>query len=1066
MKEQLSIAELRKKRTIATTNNPTASNGEHDSVPDSEEEIWARTSPPPNQRRMLPAKRPAYQEQFTKDEEKVSLPFDPYRLFDALKRRLGWCILAGMLGAALGISWFFLGAKAQVSVQLARQSMPVLFRTSAEDGDSFQPPKYTDQALVNIIQSPEMVRRVAAKLTPPWEPTTLAKSMLIFPERESELINITFNGKASAEKAAEVVNLYATEALERTKELQSSAAQTFQDFISSKLTSVNNELNTLNVEMDKIPAAARAVDRDKQTEGLLAQLADVETKYELARIDLEVNNPINDKLQLAREELAELLLRYTEQHPFVQRQQEKIKSLENQAATSKDGGARSGRTAEELRADNVHMVSSDTQRQSLSKQVDQLKSLRESLQNKINGISQGDLGYALLKNRFQALRNISTALSSRQREAELFKDNPPGYFSILAAASPERVNTKNHLKKTLILTVFGGLFGFFLVAGFVAVREVLDDKVRTPADLERAAEMPVLATLGDLEKMDAAAQKAWAFRTWTILKGKLTESQTHGLVCGFISAHHNEGRSTWIKLLTSSANERGLRVLTISTKPSEAGSLHPHESPSDEETIKEQEALMKTFESNVLASPAQVAKHLKDPQNAFPVVHIPLPGWVWNLERRKQWQNALGEWKEIDKLVLLVELPPASEPESVLLAEKLPQVIWLSESGKSTLKETRHHLETLRHAGCNLVGTVMNREPESFLRSQVSRWFGFIAALITLASTSTQAQTTSAPTNADAAKNNYSFSVTREQRAPWQQKLTLGPGDILNLGFFGETNLTKNEIPIGPDGRLSYLQATDVLAAGLTVDELRQSLDKELGKYYRAPRTIVTPVAYQSKKYYVLGKVMKRGVFTLDQPITVLEAIGRAEGLESGLYNRNSIELADLSRSFLIRKGQKVPLNFEKLFNEGDLSQNIAIHPDDYLYFPPANLKEVYVVGEVQAPGVVVHHANTTLMGAIAERGGFNSKAYKSRVVIVRGSLNRPETVVVDTHAIVDGRAPDYKLQPKDIIYVNYRPFIRAEELLELAATGFIQSAVTTWTGQNIGPIITKPIFNGIYNND
>ncbi len=1084
MKEHLSISELRKKRAATNADRATTDHeGDEQKISTTvaaEEEIWAKTKPSAERPRMLPTRYEA-QPNFgpaAGEEEPIKLPFDPYRLLDALKRNLVWCILAAMLGAGLGMSWYFLGAKSMVSVQLARQQVPSLFRGGSEDGEAFKLPTYTDQALVNIMQSPEMVKRVSSKLNPPWAPGNLAKSLLIFPEHESELVNIVFNAKASPQTAADVVNLYATESLERTKELQTTAAKTFRDFIAEKLETLNTELVAVNQQLEKIPASARAVDTDKQAEALLAQLADIETKYELAKIDLEVNNPINDKLQLAREELSDLLLRYKEIHPFVIRQQEKIKSLEAQAADSKNSS--SGRSAEDVRADNVHLVSSASQKQSLSKQVEQLKSLRENLQNKVNGLSQGDLGYALLKNRFQALRNISTTLANRQREAELFLTNPPGYFTILSPASVERVNTMNHFKKTLIFTFFGAMFGFFCVAGLVAVREVLDDKIRTPADLDRATELPFLGSLGDLEKMDAAAQKAWAFRTWTILKGKLTESQTHGLVCGFISAHHKEGRSTWIKLLTSSANERGLRVLTVSTKPSEGNAMHPHDVP-EEEKIKQDEAIMRTFESNVLASPGQVTKHLNDPTNAFPVVHIPLPGWVWNLERRKQWQNALSHWEQIDKLVLLVELPPACEPESVLLAEKLPQLIWLSDSGKTTLKETRHHLETLRHAGCNLVGTVLNREPVSFWRNQMSRWFVFAAALVTLGASSAQAQpaTETAPTaptapaavvapaaTADTATNSHSFSVNRENRAPWQKKLTLGPGDVLNLGFFGETNLTKNEVAIGPDGRISYLQATDVMAAGLSVDELREALDKELSKYYRTPRTMVTPMVYQSKKYYVLGKVMKRGVFTLDQPITILEAIARAEGLEAGLYNRTSMDMADLSRSFLIRDGQRIPINFERLFNEGDLSQNLAIHPNDYLYFPPANLKEVYVVGEVRAPGVAIHHNSLTLMGAIADRGGFGDKAFKGRVLVVRGSLNRPETFVIDTHSIVDGRGPDFKLQPKDIVYVNYRPFIRAEELLDQAATGFIQSAVTTWTGQYIGPFIKKPLIHGIYNND
>ncbi|HMP84990.1 MAG TPA: hypothetical protein PKA41_20050, partial [Verrucomicrobiota bacterium] len=57
-------------------------------------------------------------------------------------------------------------------------------------------------------------------------------------------------------------------------------------------------------------------------------------------------------------------------------------------------------------------------------------------------------------------------------------------------------------------------------------------------------------------------------------------------------------------------------------------------------------------------------------------------------------------------------LPPASSPESVLLAENLPQVVWLADSGKARVRETRRQLETLRHAKCRLAGAVLNHEPE------------------------------------------------------------------------------------------------------------------------------------------------------------------------------------------------------------------------------------------------------------------------------------------------------------------------------------------------------------------
>jgi hypothetical protein len=83
----------------------------------------------------------------------------------------------------------------------------------------------------------------------------------------------------------------------------------------------------------------------------------------------------------------------------------------------------------------------------------------------------------------------------------------------------------------------------------------------------------------------------------------------------------------------------------------------------------------------------------------------------------------------------------------------------------------------------------------------------------------------------------------------------------------------------------------------------------------------------------------------------------------------------------------------------------------------------------------------------------------ETRVVVVRGSLNNPETFAVDTHAILDGKEQDFKLQPRDIIYVNSRPFIKVEELADLAATAFIQSLITSWIGIDlVRPFSHNPI--------
>lgn len=298
----------------------------------------------------------------------------------------------------------------------------------------------------------------------------------------------------------------------------------------------------------------------------------------------------------------------------------------------------------------------------------------------------------------------------------------------------------------------------------------------------------------------------------------------------------------------------------------------------------------------------------------------------------------------------------------------------------------------------------------------------------------------------------------RRVKAEWQKRLTLGAGDSVSFSVYGRPELTRSDVAVEPDGRITYLEAQGIMATGLTIPELRDMMQKELSQFYRNPRVMVVPTAWRSKKIHILGKVVNKGTYLLDRPLTVIEAVAQAAGLETGLFQLNTVELADLPRSFLIRKGQRVPVNFEGLFLRGDLSQNILLEPEDYLYFPSAIANEIYILGEVANPGSQGLTASATTLSAITLAGGYAPKAYRQKVLVVRGSLQNPETFVVDTAAVLAGKSKDFILEPRDIIYVASKPWARAEELLDMATSGFIQAMVTVWTGGNIGPFITQPI--------
>jgi protein involved in polysaccharide export with SLBB domain len=455
------------------------------------------------------------------------------------------------------------------------------------------------------------------------------------------------------------------------------------------------------------------------------------------------------------------------------------------------------------------------------------------------------------------------------------------------------------------------------------------------------------------------------------------------------------------------------------------------------------------LDSRLLAAPEEVLPQLTGPDQQA-VLRIPLPGWVWSLQHRNQWREAVQQWSRLGNVVILVELPPATVPENLLLAESLPNVIWVSDCREANAAVTRRHVQTLRQSRCRLAGAVLSHARPSGLQERFARW---LACLLLLWSwqqfPSLAAEEPSSPAAASSEQVGGSFSaLASTKRAAWQEQLTLGPGDLLNFSLFGQTELSRPDVAIAPDGTVSFLEAQNVMAAGLTIDQLRSRFDEELAKYRRAPRTMITPAAFRSKKYFMLGRVAQRGVFVLDRPMTIIEAVANAQGLETALVENHTMELADYSRSFLMRRGQRLAVNFEKLFQQGDLSQNVALEPNDYLYFPAATVREVYVLGEVLRPGPVAFRTGLGAVGAVAARGGFSEKAWRHKVLVVRGSLNKPEAFPLNTADVVKARTADFKLEPRDIVYVSARPWIKVEEVLDAAATAFIEAVVITWGGK------------------
>jgi protein involved in polysaccharide export with SLBB domain len=104
---------------------------------------------------------------------------------------------------------------------------------------------------------------------------------------------------------------------------------------------------------------------------------------------------------------------------------------------------------------------------------------------------------------------------------------------------------------------------------------------------------------------------------------------------------------------------------------------------------------------------------------------------------------------------------------------------------------------------------------------------------------------------------------------------------------------------------------------------------------------------------------------------------------------------------------------------ENDGGLNVLRDPSVRVEMHEVNSRRVSVFGEVQHPGVFPHQQCITVTQAISLAGGFTQLAEKNQVRITRQERSGSRrTFVLRVEDIAEGRAPDFELEPGDVIFI------------------------------------------------
>lgn len=156
----------------------------------------------------------------------------------------------------------------------------------------------------------------------------------------------------------------------------------------------------------------------------------------------------------------------------------------------------------------------------------------------------------------------------------------------------------------------------------------------------------------------------------------------------------------------------------------------------------------------------------------------------------------------------------------------------------------------------------------------------------------------------------------------------LNQGDSLLISVWGEDTLQK-EVRVLPDGSISFPLVGRIEVASTSAPDVEKQITDKLKKYLSDPQVTVLVSNIEGNRAYIIGKVSRPGPILLNGPMTVLQALSFAGGLD---------KFADLGEIKILReepKGQvAIPVNYSKLINGQSLESNILLRTGDTILVP------------------------------------------------------------------------------------------------------------------------------------
>ena len=271
------------------------------------------------------------------------------------------------------------------------------------------------------------------------------------------------------------------------------------------------QLNNKEDDLREIRLSVSTLEKQIEEERYLAKVSSLSGREGPTVLEVETTD-----IEVLKEQLANLLTRYTEQHPDVKNLKNKIAQLEADGISNKGGSSsinRNGFTSSKTRyIQKLERQRSGllVEKQSVEDDIFDLNREIANYQVRVENTPKREQEYITLQRDYDNLSDLYKSLLNRKLEAEMSvnmeRQKKGEQFQILERANLPRNPTKPNIKLMIILCI--GL-GIGVGSGLILLLENMRNTYSGPDEIETVLELPVIAAIPKvLTKRDIFMKRA------------------------------------------------------------------------------------------------------------------------------------------------------------------------------------------------------------------------------------------------------------------------------------------------------------------------------------------------------------------------------------------------------------------------------------------------------------------------------------------------------------------------------------------------------------------------------